>query len=159
MKRKSSETSQFSGNIQNNAVQEQMRSETVAKRDRPKHRPVAPSEKPSYQTARRPHGSSFQILPIEQFNKSSPYYRQPVEIGGFSLDENRKFHDDKKKLRKYKPPSSTVLDFDLRIGYKSFVARDEDVAERLDHLLQWINLHRNKFELPGGQPNSNAPGR
>ena len=88
---------------------------------------------------------TFTVTPIKAFRGEFPFYRQPVEVGCFSLDENRGFHDDKRQLRIFSPPHS--LDFDLRAGYKEFVKRNEDEKEGLEHLLQWTNRHREKFEV------------
>lgn len=72
--------------------------------------------------------------------------RRPAEIGHFSLDIARKFHDDSHQLKYFCPPRT--IDFNLTVGYKDFIARDEDVKEKLDHLLMWVDKHREKFELP-----------
>eukprot|EP00112_Aurelia_sp_Birch-Aquarium-sp1_P006368 Seg1704.5_Seg1704.6 transcript_id=Seg1704.5_Seg1704.6/GoldUCD/mRNA.D3Y31 product="Decapping and exoribonuclease protein" protein_id=Seg1704.5_Seg1704.6/GoldUCD/D3Y31 len=95
------------------------------------------------------HPIVFNVRPADdRFNKKFPYFRQPTEIGALSVDIKRVFHDSRDKLREYVPPSSTPIKFDLKRGFDTFVARDEDVPERLDHMLQWINLHRNVFRLP-----------
>ena len=88
---------------------------------------------------------SFTVSPIEAFRGRLPFYRQPVEVGCFSLDNNRGFHDDKRQLRYFRPPHN--IDFDLRAGYKEFVKRNEDEKEGLEHLLQWVDRHRSKFEI------------
>ena len=104
---------------------------------------------------------SFTVSPIEAFRGRLPFYRQPVEVGCFSLDNNRGFHDDKRQLRYFRPPRN--IDFDLRAGYRDFVKRNEDEKEGLEHLLQWIDRHRSKFEIiqsptekrfPSGKPPS-----
>ena len=87
----------------------------------------------------------FKIAPVGNFDKKFPYFRQPVEFGAFSLGIDRKFKDSKEKLRQYLPPDSADPGFDLNIGFKTFVERNEDEKERLDHLLEWINQHREKF--------------
>lgn len=89
--------------------------------------------------------SSFSVSPIEAFCGKLPFYRQPSEVGCFSLDDKRSFHDDKRQLRLFKPPHS--INFDLRAGYKDFVKRDEEEKEGLEHLLRWTNRHKEKFEI------------
>lgn len=89
--------------------------------------------------------NSFTVSPIEAFRGELPFYRQPHEVGCFSLDEKRNFHDDKRQLRLFSPPHE--INFDLRAGYKEFVKRDEDEKEGLEHLLQWTDRHREKFEI------------
>ena len=88
---------------------------------------------------------TFVVSPIEAFRGELPFYRQPVEVGCFSLDDKRGFHDDKRQLRIFSPPHN--IDFDLRAGYKEFVKRNEDEKEGLEHLLQWTDRHRQKFEI------------
>ncbi len=88
---------------------------------------------------------AFTVSPIDAFRGRLPFYRQPVEVGCFSLDKNRGFHDDKRQLRYFSPPHN--IDFDLRAGYKEFVKRNEDEKEGLEHLLQWTNRHKEKFEI------------
>ena len=90
---------------------------------------------------------SLAVTPIGRFRGALPFYRQPLEIGHFSLDDERKFYDDKRQLRCFTPPDK--IDFDLRVGYKEFVKRNEDEPEGLENLLRWINCHRNKFEVIG----------
>lgn len=102
---------------------------------------------------------SFAVSPIEAFHGRLPFYRQPVEVGCFSLDNNRGFHDDKRQLRYFSPPHN--IDFDLRAGYKDFTKRNEDEKEGLEHLLQWVQRHKEKFEIiqsPSGKtpPSSKA---
>ena len=94
------------------------------------------------------HSNVFCVRPVENFKKKFPYFRQPAEIGALSVDIERVFHDNRDKLREYIPPLSKPIKFDLKRGFDTFIARDEDVPERLDHMLQWINLHRNVFRLP-----------
>ena len=90
--------------------------------------------------------SVLEVTPIERFSTSSlPSFRRPAEIGHFSLDIDRKFHDDSHQLKYFCPPHT--IKFDLTLGYKDFIARDEDVKEKLDHLLMWVSKHREKFEL------------
>ncbi|XP_061414474.1 decapping and exoribonuclease protein isoform X3 [Lethenteron reissneri] len=177
-----------------------------------------------------------------------PFYRQPVEVGCFSLDAERRFHADARQLRYYAPPKgdddgeggggggrgrvrdgvrgaasgqrdagragadgghggsgggcgergsgdgagdgecgghgltagagdnrgggaraggfgvaatsggggggsgggATRVEFDLRDGYpERYVQRDDDIKEKLDHVLRWILPNRYKFALAG----------
>lgn len=89
----------------------------------------------------------FTITPIDSlYTETLPSFRQPAEIGHFSLDIERMFHDDNHQLKYFHPPRS--INFDLRVGYKEYVEKDDDVKEHLDHLLMWVDKHRDKFELP-----------
>ena len=89
--------------------------------------------------------TTFSVTPIDAFRGSLPFYRQPVEVGCFSLDSDRGFHDDKRQLRYFSPPHN--IDFNLRAGYKEFVKRNEDEKEGLEHLLRWTHCHKEKFEI------------
>lgn len=78
-----------------------------------------------------------------------PFYRRPSELGCFSLDAQRQYHGDGRALRYYSPPpiNGPGPDFDLRDGYPDrYKPRDEEVKERLDHLLRWLLEHRRQLE-------------
>lgn len=93
---------------------------------------------------------SLPVLRIRQdlYDANFPFYQQPVEIGVFSLDTERRFFNDARRLRYYRPPSNEKKPgFDLRDGYHDrYVRRDEGVKERLDHLLRWITLNRHLLQ-------------
>lgn len=89
---------------------------------------------------------TLNVTPISLFRGNYPFFRQPAELGHFSLDSERNFHDDSRQLRLFQPPHK--IDFDLSVGYNEFVARNEEKKERLDHLLTWIQAHKVKFEVP-----------
>eukprot|EP00794_Sanderia_malayensis_P008806 gene8806-9747_t len=112
------------------------------------------SEKEKVNSPSFQRNCEFNLLPIEKFDNSFPYYREPFEIGAFSIDDNRQFHNNRSKLRMYNPPLTNTLNYDLKIGYKEFKARDDTKPEKLDHLLKWVHLHRDKFCIPG---QSNEP--
>lgn len=79
------------------------------------------------------------------YERDFPLYKQPVEVGCFSLDSERRFFNDARQLRYYVEPSSSP-NFDLRDGYKDrFVKRDDGVKEKLDHILRWILANRLKL--------------
>ncbi|EAX03559.1 dom-3 homolog Z (C. elegans), isoform CRA_b [Homo sapiens] len=78
-----------------------------------------------------------------------PFYRRPSELGCFSLDAQRQYHGDARALRYYSPPPTNGPgpNFDLRDGYPDrYQPRDEEVQERLDHLLCWLLEHRGRLE-------------
>ncbi|XP_006820314.1 decapping and exoribonuclease protein-like [Saccoglossus kowalevskii] len=82
------------------------------------------------------------------YDGNFPYFRQPREIGCFSLDIDREFHNDARQLRYYFPPDDTKrVKFDLTKGYEKYIKRDDDVKERLDILLKWVLANREKFNL------------
>ena len=91
--------------------------------------------------------SSFKVTPINRFNEKNPYYRQPFQFGYFSLDGSRTFHSDDRQLRYYIGSQTQNLKLNLREGYKSCIQKDDDVKERLTHLLTWISKNRSKFQL------------
>lgn len=83
------------------------------------------------------------------YSGAFPFYRRPSELGCFSLDAQRQYHGDARALRYYSPPPANGPgpDFDLRDGYPDrYQPRDEEVRERLDHLLRWVLEHRNQLE-------------
>lgn len=80
------------------------------------------------------------------YERNFPLYKQPVEVGFFSLDSHRNFFNDQRQLRYYVEPRKSP-DFNLRDGYTNrFVKRDDGVKEKLDHLLKWILANRDKIK-------------
>lgn len=97
--------------------------------------------------------SSLPVTPINKYARDFPFFRQPVEFGFFSLDGERQFQDDDSMLRYFKHPGETYdLEFDLTKGYENRVEKDDDVKERLTHLLTWIKKHRRRFQLSNQAP-------
>ncbi|KPP78192.1 decapping and exoribonuclease protein-like [Scleropages formosus] len=79
------------------------------------------------------------------YERDFPVYKQPVEVGCFSLDSRRTFFNDARQLRYYVEPDRKPK-LDLREGYRErYVRRDERVKENLDHLLTWILANRSKL--------------
>lgn len=92
------------------------------------------------------HEARFPTLSTrkELYEKDFPLYKQPVEVGCFSLDSKRRFFNDQRQLRYYTEPELNP-NFDLRDGYKDrYVKRDERVKEKLDHILRWIISNKDK---------------
>ncbi|KAM3598662.1 uncharacterized protein V6R79_021027 [Siganus canaliculatus] len=80
----------------------------------------------------------------ERYERDFPLYKQPVEVGCFSLDSERRFFNDSRQMRYYVEPDRNP-NFDLKDGYKDrFVKRDDAVKEKLDHMLHWILANRSK---------------
>jgi len=92
--------------------------------------------------------SSLSIIPITKYAQEFPFFRQPVEFGHFSLDGTRTFHNNSSQLKFYVPPGVDYgLNLNLRDGYETCVQKDDDVKERLTHLLTWIKQNTKKFQL------------
>ena len=77
--------------------------------------------------------------------------RKPIEIGRFSLDGLRKFHHDRRQMscivENHKGRLRRKLD--LNDGYRDrFEKRDEEVKERLNHMLEWMVFNRDRFVSP-----------
>jgi len=80
------------------------------------------------------------------YERNFPLYKQPVEVGCFSLDSHRNFFNDQRQMRYYVEPRKRP-DFNLRDGYTNrFVKRDDGVKEKLDHILRWILANRDKIK-------------
>nr|XP_046270460.1 decapping and exoribonuclease protein [Scatophagus argus] len=80
----------------------------------------------------------------ELYERDFPVYKQPVEVGCFSLDSERRFFNDSRQMRYYVEPDRNP-NFDLKDGYKDrFIKRNESVVERLDLMLRWILANRSK---------------
>lgn len=90
------------------------------------------------------------------YERNFPLYKQPVEVGCFSLDSHRNFCNDQRQLRYYVQPTKSP-DFNLRDGYTSrFVKRDDSVKEKLDHVLKWILANRDKIQTRDQTPSSRS---
>lgn len=86
------------------------------------------------------------------YERNFPLYKQPVEVGCFSLDSERRFFNDARQIRYFVEPEPRP-NFDLRDGYRDrFTKRDDSVKEKLDHILQWIVANRAKLQsrVPAG---------
>uniref|UniRef100_A0A665USG9 Decapping nuclease n=2 Tax=Echeneis naucrates TaxID=173247 RepID=A0A665USG9_ECHNA len=82
----------------------------------------------------------------ELYERDFPLYKQPVEVGCFSLDAQRRFFNDNRQMRYYVEPDRNP-NFDLKDGYKDrFVKRDDSVKEKLDHILRWVVANRSKLD-------------
>ena len=72
--------------------------------------------------------------------------REPLKVGEFSLDDQRKFHNDARAKKFFDDVANGVPDtrveFDLRKGYETFAKRDESEKEYLDFILRWIMENR-----------------
>ncbi|XP_019957361.2 decapping and exoribonuclease protein [Paralichthys olivaceus] len=108
--------------------------------------------KPSQQQQRQsgsapeqhPLGSQSLSTRRELYERDFPVYKQPVEVGCFSLDAERRFFNDDRQMRYYEGPERSP-NFDLRDGYKDrFIKRDDSVKEKLDHILRWIIANKTK---------------
>ncbi|XP_037518555.1 decapping and exoribonuclease protein isoform X1 [Rhipicephalus sanguineus] len=96
---------------------------------------------------------------VEQSNGKFPSFREPREIGNFSLvGEQRDYVDGAAQIKYLRMPNQRHrLMWDLNRGYEVAVRRDRSVNERLDNLLRWILRNKDKFLLssaarPSGEP-------
>ena len=103
-------------------------------------------------------------LPEDDRSRRECSLRKPVEVGRFSLDDQRQFHHDRRKMSCISVKNNGRLreTFDLNDGYTDrFVKRDDDVKERLNNLLRWLLLNKNRFvgfDKTRSQPNVNVIG-
>lgn len=120
------------------------RNQWESKRSRPSHHQQQhQSESASWQN---PLSSRSLSTRRELYERDFPVYKQPVEVGCFSLDSKRRFFNDSRQMRYYVEPDRNP-NFDLRDGYKDrFVKRDDSVKEKLDHMLSWVVANRGKID-------------
>ncbi|XP_071508159.1 decapping and exoribonuclease protein-like [Diadema antillarum] len=91
----------------------------------------------------------FPIRPIQRFQNRYPSFRDPAEIGHFSLDADRRVHCDARFLKVYTHPKDPrKTNFNLRKGYKDFTDRDDDVKDRLNSLTTWMLEKRDVISRP-----------
>ncbi|XP_045212576.1 decapping and exoribonuclease protein-like isoform X1 [Mercenaria mercenaria] len=96
--------------------------------------------------------TSFDTRNHRYFDKNFPFFRQPVEIGSFSLDINRKFEHSRKQLKYYvKPSDLNRVHFNLCEGYSTMIRKDETVKESINYMyiLSWISENMEKFAIKG----------
>lgn len=102
----------------------------------------------------RPNEYPLQTMRVlrQLYDRDFPVYKQPVEIGHFSLDSKRNFWSDARQLRYYVEPVKCP-NFNLRDGYHDrFVKRDDSIKEKLDHILRWILANRQKLQPKDASP-------
>ncbi|XP_072175241.1 decapping and exoribonuclease protein-like [Diadema setosum] len=100
-------------------------------------------------TKRKP----FPIEPIRRFQNHYPSFRDPTEIGHFSLDADRRVHCDARFLKVYTPPNDPrKTNFNLRKGYKDFIDKDDDEKDRLNSLTTWMLNMLNKRNVISSRP-------
>ena len=95
----------------------------------------------------RPDGQTPHSLSAyrQLYEREFPVYKQPVEVGFFSLDLKRNFFNDSRQLRYYVDPGRNPQ-LNLRDGYRDrYVKRNDGVKEKLDHILRWILENRAKL--------------
>lgn len=99
---------------------------------------------PRNDRATKPKMSEMPVEPIRQFDRPAcPNYKQPTEVGCFSLDIHRTVHLDRRGLRTYSPPDKS-MGLDLSAGYNEYV--EKEGREYLDHILTWITHNKRQFQ-------------
>ncbi|XP_052761789.1 decapping and exoribonuclease protein-like [Mya arenaria] len=92
--------------------------------------------------------AGFRVGDKRSFDKEFPHFREPVEIGHFSLDISRTFHCDKSQLKYFiKPKDFKNVRFDLTKGYSEMIKKDETKTERINDILRWILRNKETFNL------------
>lgn len=98
----------------------------------------------------------FNVCPQSKFDVEFPYFRKPIEIGCFSQDSERKVVLTRQQMKFYVVPTNPDnVAFDLRIGYRDFIRKDETRPDLLDDLLKWILKTPSVFTV---QSNTNDTG-
>lgn len=92
--------------------------------------------------------------------KQNVVYKKPEEIGAFSLDGRRKFHNDSSELAFIKDDRYFKEPMNLNDGFKDrSIKRDENVKERLGNILRWIVSNSHRFDTPGGTSSKQSLGQ
>ncbi|KAM6913986.1 decapping and exoribonuclease protein isoform 2-T3 [Lycodopsis pacificus] len=117
------------------------RNHSENKRSRPNHHQYQSGPTP----AQNPRSSQELSTRRELYERDFPVYKQPVEVGCFSLDSERRFFNDSRRMKYYVEPDRNP-NFDLKDGYKDrYIRRDESEKEKLDHILRWILANKSKL--------------
>ncbi|XP_066498680.1 decapping and exoribonuclease protein [Hoplias malabaricus] len=115
-------------------------------------------------SSKRSRGGAETFRPVPQslgtrrhlYERDFPVYKQPVEVGVFSLDSERRFHGDPRQLRYFVDPGKSP-NLNLRDGYRDrFIKRDDGVKENLDHLLRWIVENKDRLQSVNAASSSPA---
>ncbi|KAF9928780.1 Dom-3 Z [Linnemannia zychae] len=78
--------------------------------------------------------TQFPVHPLHRFKVKCATFRQPIEIGSFSYNEQREFVMDDSQLKYYFPPDLTKPN-NLSVNYDKYISRDLMVDEHIDALL------------------------
>lgn len=105
-------------------------------------------------TTRPAKCSDFTVTRLEDFYKTNPPFRQPVEIGSFSFDSEGRQVLDRRGLRSYYPAGK--LGVDLKVGYKQYTPKLSQTPD-LTHILTWMSYNWGCF-LPHGKGHSSVGG-
>ncbi|XP_075042658.1 decapping and exoribonuclease protein [Mixophyes fleayi] len=134
-----------------------MESDTQTLRDsavRPPKRGIEQDPSAAPQT-KYPHISSPPLRTHHSLYQGPfPFFRLPSQVGSFSLDENRCYHGDARRLRYFRPPAGldgngASLGWDVMEGFDDrYVRRNEDEKEGLLHILTWLKDNRGLLEGP-----------
>lgn len=79
-------------------------------------------------------------------NEAFPNFQLPKVIGGFSLEQDRRFNDSRKYLSYLRLPQEGSFDYDLNVGYESYVPGPKEV--HLTSLLEFIGKNKKKLIDP-----------
>ena len=84
--------------------------------------------------------SKLAMEPVGQFDTCPiPNYRQPIEVGCYSLDIHKAVHLDRRALRTYSRPDKRI-NLDLSVGYDEYI--EKEGSDYLDHILTWITSNK-----------------
>ncbi|KAM4640669.1 decapping and exoribonuclease protein [Discoglossus pictus] len=129
-------------------VNKRLNQENEGKPQKRRHSPESSSPPPSKQPL---SASATLSTHPSLYQNSFPFFRLPSEVGRFSLDEERHYHGDARRLRYYRPPKEgrgASPGWDVMEGYEDrYIRRDEEEKEGLLHILTWAKENK---ELLGG---------
>ena len=115
-----------------------------------------PGTSPSRQKFKHDDVYLFQVHDRYRFDKDFPLFRQPIEIGFFSVNIDREFQDDSSQLKYFVEPVESQVSFDLKKGYKDMIRKDESVKTFINPVLSWILKHLAKFASSKGPPDDSS---
>ena len=87
---------------------------------------------------------------LTELSQKEQAYQKPSEVGAFSLDSDRKFHNDRRQMSYYVNPNPPLgkRTFNLSDGYgtKRYIKRDEKNGADLSPMLEWMVANKFKFD-------------
>lgn len=96
------------------------------------------------------------------YNSKILFFRKPSEIGFYSVDGEKNFHNDNRQMKWiYKPASgwdaslSPGSDWDLNAGYSQAIRKDFVEKKKMVHILKWMLCYQEKINRVFLSPKTN----
>lgn len=86
---------------------------------------------------------------LTELSQKEQAYQKPSEVGAFSLDSDRRFHNDRRQMSYYVNPNPPLgkrfLNLSDGYGTNRYIKRDEKNGADLSPMLEWIVANKLRF--------------